>query len=437
MKAIVQERYGSPDVLELRDVDPPVVGDDQVLVRVRAASVHPDVWHVVSGRPYVLRFMGAGRAKPKNPIPGTDMAGTVESVGKSVTRFRPDDAVFGETIAGQQWVNGGAFAEYASVRQDLLALKPDNVTFEQAASVPTSGFIALQNLGSPREWWPGRKVLVNGAGGGVGALALQIAKAYGAHVTAVDGTGKLDMLRSLGADEVVDYRREDFTRRGASYDLIFDVPGNYPVSACRRALKPDGRYVLIGHERYGEAGKRVFGLIPRFLTLMVLSRFVKQLRGPDVPTPTKSEAIAVLRELLDAGEVVPVIDSVYALSEAREALRRMMEDGLRGKVIVTPWLTLRSEQAHGTPRPRRRWVGIFRTRPRTRASTPISNSTDLAGRGGPFMAAVRCGNSAGGSSRRAEMALAWCWGSKSWADRALVAPSTKKKMSLTVAMARG
>ena len=335
MKAIVQERYGSPDDLELRELDKPVVGDDEVLVRVRAASVHPDVWHVVSGRPYVLRLMGAGFSRPKNPIPGTDMAGIVESVGKSVPRFRPGDPVFGETIVAQQWVNGGAFAEYVSVRQDLLGLKPDDVTFEQAASVPTSGFIALQNLRGASQR-PGQKVLINGAGGGVGALALQITKSHGAHVTAVDGTSKLGMLRSLGADEVVDYTREDFTRRGDRYDLIFDVPGNYPFSACRRALKPDGRYVLIGHERFGASGKRVFGLIPHFLKLMVLSRFVKQLRRPGVPMPTKKEAIAALRELLETGKITPIIDGTYSLSEVREALRHMIEDELQGKVIITP-----------------------------------------------------------------------------------------------------
>jgi NADPH:quinone reductase-like Zn-dependent oxidoreductase len=335
MKAIVQERYGSPDDLQLRELDKPVVGDDEVLVRVRAASVHPDVWHVVSGRPYILRLMGAGFSRPKNPIPGTDVAGIVESAGKSVARFRPGDPVFGETIVAQQWVNGGAFAEYVSVHQDLLALKPDNVTFEQAASVPTSGFIAVQNLRGASQW-PGQKVLINGAGGGVGALALQIAKSYGAHVTAVDGTSKLGMLRSLGADEVVDYTREDFTRRGVRYDLIFDVPGNYPFAACRRALEPDGRYVLIGHERFGASGKRVFGLIPHFLKLLVLSRFVTQLRSPSVPMPTKKEAIAVLRELLETGKVTPIIDSTYHLSEVREAFRHMIEDELRGKVIITP-----------------------------------------------------------------------------------------------------
>ncbi|KPJ92183.1 MAG: hypothetical protein AMS18_07890 [Gemmatimonas sp. SG8_17] len=335
MKAIVQEKYGSPDDLELREVAKPAVGDDDVLVRVRAASVHPDVWHVVSGRPYVLRLMGAGVSRPKNPIPGTDMAGIVERVGQSVTQFRQGDAVFGETIHTDQWTNGGAFAEYVSVHQDLLALKPDNITFEQAASVPTSGFIVLLNLRDPSQLRPGQKVLVNGGGGGVGALALQIAKAYGADVTAVDSTGKLSILRSLGADQVIDYTQEDFTRRGVRYDLIFDVPGNHPFSACKRALKPDGRYVLIGHERFGASGKRVFGLIPHFFKLMFLSRFVKQLRGPRLPMPTRKDAMAVLRELLEAGKITPIIDSTYPLSEARKALRHMTEDELQGKVIIT------------------------------------------------------------------------------------------------------
>ncbi len=334
MKAIVQEKYGSPDDLELREVDKPAVGDDEVLVRVRAASVHPDVWHVVSGRPYVLRLMGAGFCKPKNPIPGTDMAGIVESVGKSVTQFRQGDGVFGETIRAHQWINGGAYAEYVSVRQDWLALKPDNITFEQAASVPTSGFIALQNLRGARQELPGKKVLVNGAGGGVGALALQLAKAYGADVTAVDGTTKLSMLRSLGADRVIDYTREDFTRGGDRYDLIFDVPGNHPFSACKRVLEPDGRYVLIGHENFGASGKRVFGILPHFFKLMFLSRFVKQLRGPRVALPSRKDAMAVLRELLEAGKITPIIDSTYPLSEAREALRHMIEDEPQGKVII-------------------------------------------------------------------------------------------------------
>lgn len=280
--------------------------------------------------------MGAGFFKPKNPIPGTDMAGIIESVGKKVTRFRPGDPVFGETLRKHQWAHGGAFAEFVSVHEDLLARKPDNVTFEQAASVPSSGYITLNNLRGVSQWRPRKKVLINGAGGGVGSLALQIMKAHGAHVTAVDRTGKLDMLRSLGADEVVDYTQEDFTRRGVRYDLIFDVPGNYPFSVCRRALKPDGRYVLIGHERFGASGKRVFGLIPHFLRLVVISVFMKQLRSPNVPMPTKTEAMGIIRKLLETGKVTPVIDSTFELSEVREAFRHMMEDETQGKVILTP-----------------------------------------------------------------------------------------------------
>lgn len=335
MKAIVQEKYGSPDVLELREVDKPSLGDDEVLVRVRAASVHPDVWHFVSGRPYVLRLLGAGLFRPKNPIPGTDMAGVVESVGARVTRFRRGDEVFGETTVSNGWTTGGAYAEYVAVRERQLALKPDNITFEQAASTPTSGFIALQNLRGASKLLPGKKVLVNGAGGGVGALALQIAKACGAHVTAVDGAAKMSMLRSLGADEVIDYTREDFTRGGDRYDLIFDVPGNHSFSACRRVLEPDGRYVLIGHDRFGASGTRMLGIFPQFFKLVFLSRLVRQLRGPDVPLPTRHETIAVLRKLLEAGKITPVIDSAYPLSEVREALRHMIEDQPRGKVIIT------------------------------------------------------------------------------------------------------
>lgn len=335
MKAIVQEKYGSPDDLKLREVDRPAVGDDQVLVQVRAASVHPDVWHVVSGRPYLLRLMGAGFSRPKNPIPGTDMAGIAESVGKDVTRFRPGDPVFGETVVTNVWTNGGAFAEYVSVREEWLALKPDNVTFEEAASVPTSGFIALLNLRGGSLLRAEQRVLVNGAGGGVGALALQIAKAYGAHVTAVDSTSKLSMLRSLGADEVIDYRREDFTRRGERYDFIFDVPGNHSISACRKVLEPDGKYVLIGHEKFGSSGRRFFGLIPRFFRYILMSLFVRQLRLGRSSIPSRREAMAILRELLEAEKIKPIIDSTYPLSEAGEALRHMIEEETRGKVIIT------------------------------------------------------------------------------------------------------
>ena len=336
MKAIVQNGYGSLDALELREVETPAPGDGEVLVRVRAASVHPDVWHVVSGRPYILRLMGAGFFKPKNPIPGTDMAGVVEAVGENVTEFQPGDEVFGETIGSMQWINGGAYAEYVTVAEECLALKPAKVTFEQAASVHTSGYIALLNFGEARQVSPGQEVLVNGAGGGVGALALQLAKGYGARVTAVDSTKKLSLLRELGADEVIDYTREDFTTRGVRYDLIFDIPGNHPFSECRRALTPEGTYILIGHEKFGEAGKPVLGLIPHFFKLMFLSLFVKQLPRPNFSMPGKKDTMAVFREFLEAGKITPVIDRTYPLSEASEAIRYLMEGEPMGRVVITP-----------------------------------------------------------------------------------------------------
>ncbi len=336
MKAIVQDKYGSLNDLELREVDMPTVGDEDVLVQVRAASVHPDVWHVVTGRPYVLRLMGAGLFKPKKPIPGSDMAGVVETVGKRVTRFRKGDGVFGETSGANLWTNGGAYAEYVSVRQDLLALKPDNITFEQAASVPASGFIALQNLRGATLIRPGQKVLINGAGGGVGSLALQLVKAYGAHATGVDSTNKLDMLRSLGADEVIDFTLEDFTQSGIRYDFIFDVPGNRPFSDFLRVLEPDGKYVPIGHEHYGASRKHVFGLLPHFFALIFLSLLLKRLRLGRSSLPSKQDSMAVFRGLLEAGKITPIIDSTYPLSEVREALRHMTEDELQGKVIITP-----------------------------------------------------------------------------------------------------
>jgi len=335
MKAIVQEKYGSPDVLELREIDKPLVKDDEVLVRVHAASVHPDVWHVVRGLPYVLRLMGAGLLKPKNSVPGTDVAGHVETVGKNVTHFQPGDEVFGETIKGYQWTNGGAYAEYASVPEDALALKPANITFEEAAAVPTSGIIALQNLPNEGRLQPGQSVLVNGAGGGVGALAVQIAKAYGAEVTGVDDTKKLEMVRSLGADRVIDYTLEDFTQSGERYDLIFDIPGNHPFSACRRVLTPNGKYVLIGHDRFGQGAGRWFGSIPRVLKLVVFSPFVRQIPTPTFSMPDKKNHMVVLKDLLEAGKITPVIDSTYPLSEVPEAIKYLEGGHARGKVVIT------------------------------------------------------------------------------------------------------
>jgi len=334
MKAIIQDRYGSPAHLQLREVPEPAAGEGEVLVRVRAASLHPDVWHAVVGRPYVLRLMGAGLFKPKNPIPGTDVAGVVESAGGNVTRFQPGDEVFGLTSA-DSWANGGAFAQYVAVPEECLASKPGNVTFEQAASVPASGVIALNNLPDAGRIGEGREVLINGAGGGVGTLALQIAKVREARVTAVDAPGKLDMLRSLGADHVIDYTREDYTRGDRRYDLIIDVPGNRPLSACRRVLTTEGRYVPIGHEHYGRSGQRIFGLIPYYLVLMIRSRFDEQLGSGNRSLPGTREVMAVLRELLEAGKITPVIDSAYPLSEVHEAFRHLVEDELHGKVVLT------------------------------------------------------------------------------------------------------
>ncbi len=337
MKAIVQDKYGSPDdVLKLREINQPVVADDEVLVCVRAASVHPDVWHVVTGRPYVLRLMGAGVLKPKNPVPGTDVAGLVESVGKDVTRFRPGDEVFGETHTKLQWRNGGAFAEYVSAPQDALALKPNGITFEQAAAVPTSGFIALHNLQCAGQIQPGQSVLINGAGGGVGTIAVQLAKAFGARVTGIDRTEKMEMIRSLGADPVIDYTQEDFTRRGERYDLIFDVASNLSLSACKHALMPTGVYVLIGHDHFADAAGRIFGSLPRFLKLVALSPFVRQLPNLNFSMPNKKDVMTVLKQFLEAGKLTPVIDRTYPLNEVPEAMRYLQGGRSRGKIIITP-----------------------------------------------------------------------------------------------------
>lgn len=337
MKAIIQDNYGSPDdVLRLREIDMPVVGDDDVLVRVRAASVHADIWHVVTGQPYVLRLMGGGFFRPKNPVPGTDMAGTVEALGRNVTRFRPGDEVFGETVKANQWTNGGAFAEYVSVHQEALEFKPDNISFEQAAAVPTSGLIVLNNLQGRRKIRPGQKVLINGAAGGVGSMAVQIAKAYGALVTGVDSTAKLEMVRSLGADRVIDYRSEDFARFGERYDLIFDIASNLSLAESRRALVPTGIYVLIGHDHYGKAGRRVLGSLPRFFLLAAISPLVRQLAKMFFAPLDRRDTMSVLKEFLEAGKLTPVVDRTFPLSEVSAAIRYLQQGTARGKIIIVP-----------------------------------------------------------------------------------------------------
>ena len=334
MKAIIQERYGAPrEVLRLRDVDRPAVRDDEVLVGVRAASVHPDVWHVVRGWPYFLRLMGNGLRRPKPAPLGTDMAGVVEAVGRAVTRFRPGDEVFGETIRGHQWRSGGAYAEYVAVREAALEPKPSNVTFEVAASVPTSGFIALQAVWGNELVQSGRRVLVNGAAGGVGGFTLQIAKSFGATVTGVDAPGRLDLVRSFGADYVVDYTAQDFTRSGERYDLIVDIPGGPSWSDLKQALTPEGRYVIIGHDGYGTASRWV-GSMSRILPLLARSLFTPQLR-PLSRAGTKADRLPFLKRLLEDGNLTPVIDRTFPLSDAAEAIDYLASGKARGRVVIT------------------------------------------------------------------------------------------------------
>jgi NADPH:quinone reductase-like Zn-dependent oxidoreductase len=304
-----------------------------MLVRVRAASVHADVWHVMRGVPYVLRVMGAGLRAPKDLIPGTDLAGIVESVGRNVTRFRPGDEVFGQSLVANLWRHGGAFAEYAAVSEARFERKPAGLTFEQAAAVPTSGSLGVQAVRDEGRVQAEQRVLINGAGGAVGTFAVQIAKAYGANVTGVDAAMKLDTIRSIGADRAVDYAQEDFTRSRERYDVILDIAGNHTWPEVRRALTPDGTYVLIGHDQYGASGHRWFGSLGRFAKLMVMSPFVNQLhpfRGVKDP----GDRLVLLKELIEAGKVTPVIDRTFPLSEVPEAIRYLESGQARGKLVV-------------------------------------------------------------------------------------------------------
>jgi NADPH:quinone reductase-like Zn-dependent oxidoreductase len=321
MKAIVQDKYGSIDVLEVRDVDKPKIENGDVLMRVLAASAHMGDWHFMTGLPYLFRIAGSGLRAPKTRVRGTDVAGRVEAVGKDVTQFLPGDEVFG-TCAG-------SFAEYATARKDKLAAKPANLTFEQAATVPTSGCAALQALRVGKVQ-PGQKVLIIGAAGGVGSFAVQIAKAFGADVTGVCSTRKVDLVRSLGADDVIDYTRDDFAATGRRYDLILDIAGNRSVSQLRRALAPRATLVIVG----GEGGGRWLGGIDRQLRATMLSPFVSQKLGTFV-AKAKGEDLVVLTDLIEAGKVTPAIDKEYPLSEVPAAMRHLAEGHARGKVVIT------------------------------------------------------------------------------------------------------
>jgi NADPH:quinone reductase-like Zn-dependent oxidoreductase len=323
MKAIVQDRYGSADVLEFRDIEEPTVGENDVLVRVHAAGCGPDVWHLMTGMPYMAR-LAIGLRRPKLGVRGWDVAGTVEAVGANVTDLRRGDEVMGTA-------EGGSFAELVIAQPDKLVPKPANLTWEQAGAVPISGTTALRAVRDEGKVQPGQTVLVIGAAGGVGSLAVQIAKRLGARVTAVSSTSKVDLVRSIGADDVIDYTREDFTSGSRRWDVIVDTAGRRPLSRLRRALTPNGTLVIVG----GDGGGRwTGGFFRGMLRAPLLSLFVGQrLRGLD--TKIEQEDLLALGELIEAGKVTPVIDRTYPLIEAPDAIRYLEEGHARGKIVVT------------------------------------------------------------------------------------------------------
>jgi NADPH:quinone reductase-like Zn-dependent oxidoreductase len=324
MKAIVYCDYGLAN-LKLQDVEKPTPKDDQVLVRVRAASVNPYDWHFIEGTPYIMRLMGVGLRKPKDTRLGVDFAGTVEAVGKNVTQFKPGDEVFGG--------RGGAFAEYVCARANrALALKPSSLTFEQAASVNIAGITALQALRDNGKVQPGQKVLINGASGGVGTFAVQIAKSLGADVTGVCSTRNVDLVRSLGADHVIDYTKEDFAKGEQRYDVILDNVPNHSLSECRRILNPKGKYVMIGGG--GPNDSRWVGPFGRVIHTLLLSPFVSQKMGMMMADANQKD-LTVLGNMLQSGKIKPVIDRTYKLSEVPAAIAYLEQGHARGKVVIT------------------------------------------------------------------------------------------------------
>lgn len=320
MKAIVQDRYGSPDVLRLKDIDKPVPEDNEVLVRVRAAAVNIGNWHVLRGIPYAMR-PAVGLFKPKHEIPGLDLAGQVEAVGGSVKQFQPDDEVFG-------WCNG-AFAEYACAEENNLLAKPSNLTLEQAAAVGDSAFTALNAVRDQGMVQPGQRVVINGASGGVGTFAVQIAKSFGADVTGVCSTKNVEMVRSIGANRVIDYTKEDFAQADQRYDVMLDLVGNRSLSDCMGTLSRQGTYVLVGVSDMD----RWFGLA-RQIKALSLSPFVRQRVRVFLVRHNRAD-LAVLKELVEAGKVTPVIDRRYPLRDVPEALRYQGEGHSRGKIVIT------------------------------------------------------------------------------------------------------
>ncbi|MEO7267840.1 MAG: NAD(P)-dependent alcohol dehydrogenase [Knoellia sp.] len=335
MRAVVHDHYGPTSDLRCADLPVPVPDPDQVLVQVHAASVHPDVWHVITGRPALLRLMGSGIRAPKQRVPGSDFAGTVTAVGAEVTSIAVGDNVFGESLPVIQWINGGTWAEFVAVHQDRLLTMPTDLSFEQACTLPTAGIIALQTARENGKVAAGDRVLVNGAAGGVGLLCVQIAKADGAIVTAVDGPDKQDLLRDAGADHVIDYTSEDFTLGHDSYDVILDIPGNHTFAQIRRVLAPDGTYVIVGHDQYGREGRAVFGSIPKVFALMARAPFNPQIPRANFRSRPKLEYLRALKELADAGHIRPVVDRTFPLEEASAALDHLASGRARGRVVLT------------------------------------------------------------------------------------------------------
>ena len=321
MKAVVYTQYGPPDVLQLKEVAKPVPKDNQVLVKVQAASIN--TLDLAMRGPFLARIITGGLLKPKDPRLGADIAGRVEAVGTNVTQFQPGDEVFG--------VVAGGFAEYACAAENQVALKPSNLSFEEAAAVPVAALTALQGLRNKGQIQPGQQVLIHGASGGVGTFAVQIAKAFGAEVTAVCSTRNVDMARSIGADQVIDYTQKDVTRTGQRYDLILAVNGYHPIFAYRRALRPKGRYVLVG----GSKAHVFQALLQALLLGPVISRTGKQQMGFMGIAKINQQDLVYVKELLEAGKVVPVIERRYPLRETAEALRYLEEGHARGKVVIT------------------------------------------------------------------------------------------------------
>ena len=317
MQAIIQDRYGSAEVLEAQDIDRPAIGDDEVLVHVRAASVHVGDWILMTGMPYVMR-MGTGLSKPKNPVPGTDIAGTVDAVGPQVQSLRPGDDVFG-------WCTG-AFAEYARAPEDQLVKKPANLTFEQAAAVGVSASTALQLLRDDAKVQPGQKVLINGASGGVGTFAVQIAKAFGAEVTGVCSTKNLDLVRSIGADHLIDYTQQDFRDGAERYDVILDNVGDRSMADTRRALTPNGTLLSNG-------GGHAAGKLGRTIRGFLVSLVARQQARPSLKTQNRSDLLA-LKELVEAGGVRPVIGGTYPLGRTADAISQVAAGHVRGTLVI-------------------------------------------------------------------------------------------------------